>query len=246
MALCLAESLVTQGGFDPADQMERYLRWRTEGHWSSTGVCFDIGNTTSAALSRYRQTGDPFSGSADPRSAGNGCIMRLAPVPIFYHRTPGQAIHYSGESSRTTHGAQECVDASRLFGAILLRAFQGQEKEAILFDPFELGPLSPKIAAIAQGSYREKRREEIRGSGSVVESLEAALWCFWQTKNFVEAVLVAANLGDDADTTAAICGQIAGAYYGVDAIPESWRQKLVMVEEIQTLTERLIAGTALV
>lgn len=84
MALCLAESLVSRNGFDAQDQMERYSRWRNEGYLSSTGRCFDIGNTVSQALVRFARTGDPFAGFADPRSAGNGSLMRLAPVPLFF------------------------------------------------------------------------------------------------------------------------------------------------------------------
>ena len=77
MALCLAESLIECGGFDARDQMERYVRWWREGHLSSTGKCFDIGNTTRAALSRFEKTGDPFAGSTEPNVAGNGSLMRL-------------------------------------------------------------------------------------------------------------------------------------------------------------------------
>ena len=84
MALCLGESLVQGQGFDPKDQMDRYVRWWRDGHLSCTGRCFDIGITASAALSKYTKTGDPFSGSVNPRSAGNGSLMRLAPVPLAY------------------------------------------------------------------------------------------------------------------------------------------------------------------
>jgi ADP-ribosylglycohydrolase len=104
MALCLAASLVEKQAFDPADQMDRYLRWYKEGYMSSNGRCFDVGNTVRDALHRYRQTGDPYAGSTDPYSAGNGSIMRLAPVPMFYGRDPIQAIEQPGQSSRTTHG----------------------------------------------------------------------------------------------------------------------------------------------
>jgi ADP-ribosyl-[dinitrogen reductase] hydrolase len=105
MALCLGESLVRCHGFDPKDQMERYCRWWQEGYLSYTGRCFDIGLTVSAALSKYTEAGDPFMGSVDRRTAGNGSLMRLAPVPLAYRANPELAIHYAGESSRTTHGA---------------------------------------------------------------------------------------------------------------------------------------------
>lgn len=235
MALCLATSLRACAGFDANDQMQRYVRWWQEGYLSSIGRCFDIGVTTSSALARYLRAGEPFSGSTDPHSAGNGSIMRLAPVPLFYHNDLNAAVHYSGESSRTTHGGAECVDACRLFGTMLWKAINGADKEAILFADHALGPLAPKIQAIADGNYRGKSVDAIRGSGYVVDSLEAALWCFHTTDSYKDAVLAAVNLGDDADTTAAVCGQIAGAYYGESGIPADWRETVFMREEITTL-----------
>src|SRR5271165_6635235 len=114
-ALCLAQSLIECRGFDPKDQMERYVRWWDDGYLSSTGRCFDIGITVSGALSRYLQTGDPFAGSTDPHSAGNGSLMRLAPIPLAFRAKPEQALWYAGESSRTTHGAPAAIDACKLY-----------------------------------------------------------------------------------------------------------------------------------
>jgi ADP-ribosyl-[dinitrogen reductase] hydrolase len=139
MALCLGESLVHCHGFDPKDQMERYCRWWQKGHLSCTGRCFDIGGTVSAALSKYTETGDPFSGSVDPRSAGNGSLMRLAPVPLAYRVNPERAIDYAGESSRTTHGAPAAVDACRYFAALILGALGGASKEELLGPGFYTG-----------------------------------------------------------------------------------------------------------
>ncbi|NEQ99419.1 MAG: ADP-ribosylglycohydrolase family protein [Cyanothece sp. SIO2G6] len=242
MALCLATSLATQQGFDAADQMNRYYDWYDHGYLSSTGECFDIGNTTSRSLRQYRQFGNPFSGSTHSRSAGNGCLMRLAPVPMFYHPDRDRIIHFSGESSRTTHGAAECIDASRLFGDILHRALSGASKDEILWrsDPEMVD--SPSIKAIATGTYRHKSIDEIHGTGYVVSSLEASLWCFWTTDSYESAILAATNLGDDADTTAAICGQVAGAFYGQSGIPTHWLGKLTMREEITTLADQLHAA----
>ena len=220
-----------------------------DGYMSINGRCFDIGNTVSAALRSFEATGEPYSGSTSPRSAGNGSIMRLAPVPMFFFPDHAAAVHFSGESSRTTHGAAECVDACRLFGSMMFKALSGQSKAEILFGepfPFALDapPLSPNIQAIADGMYRAKTVESITGSGYVVESLEAALWCFYQTENFRDAILSAANLGDDADTTAAVCGQMAGAFYGESGIPEHWRQQLAQADMIRDLVERLFAASA--
>jgi len=245
MGLCLASSLVERGEFDAADQMNRYVRWHDEGYWSSNGRCFDIGNATAAALARFKRTRDPFSGSTDPQSAGNGSIMRLAPVPMFFAGDIAKAVHYAAESSRTTHAAAECLDACRLFGGMLVRALSGLPREEVLLGDVKAFSGSPAIEAIARGDYRAKAETAIRGSGYVVKSLEAALWCFDQTGSYEQAVLRAANLGDDADTTAAVCGQVAGAFYGVGGIPERWLGTLAMREEIEALASRLFACSGL-
>jgi ADP-ribosyl-[dinitrogen reductase] hydrolase len=239
LALCLATSLVETGGFDPRDQMSRYVAWWREGYLSSTGSCFDIGNTVQASLKRFTETGNPFSGSTDPSYAGNGCIMRLAPVPMFFYPDGDKAVEMSGESSRTTHGAPECIQACRLLGAILFKALSGCGKEDLLFGHGLEAAGSEKIKAIAAGEYRHKTESQIHGTGHVVSSLEAALWCFLRTDTFKDAVLRAVNLGDDADTTGAVCGQLAGAYYGASGIPEAWLDRLAMRDVIEGLADRL-------
>lgn len=241
MALCLGASLVAKG-FDPMDQMRRYQDWVHSGYMSSNGRCFDIGGTVSQALRQFQKSGNPFAGSTDPHSAGNGCIMRLAPIPIRYLDDAKLAVEYSGEQSRTTHGAAECVAASRMFGEMLVRALNGAAKGTVLADPDYTGDLPEKLAAIALGNYMTKTRSQVKGSGYVVESLEASLWCFHQTDNYRDAVLMATNLGDDADTTAAITGQIAGAYYGENGIPQAWRERLVMGEMIGQMAEELLTS----
>lgn len=243
MALCLATSLVECNGFDARDQMERYLAWWQRGYLSSNGRCFDIGNTVREALQRYQRNGDPFSGSTDLHKAGNGCIMRLAPIPMFYFASREHSIQYAMESSRTTHGAIECLEACSLFADQLWRALRGKAKDEILLGSAAEGFTSPAIQAIAQGSYLSKTAGDIRGSGYVVHSLEAALWCFWATDSFEAAVLQAANLGEDADTTAAVCGQVAGAFYGESGIPARWLERLKMKAEITALAEGLYQAT---
>jgi ADP-ribosyl-[dinitrogen reductase] hydrolase len=240
MALCLATSLVECAGFDAKDQMERYCRWADEGYLSSTGKCFDIGATVAAALRKFRQTGDPFSGLSDPQTAGNGSIMRLAPVALFYYPDIKTAEHFAMESSRTTHGAEECLDACRLFARMIVRALLGENKEEVTLADGVSFIGSPKIVTIARGEYLQKHIDEIRGSGYVVASLEAALWSFMNTDSYKDAVLTAANLGDDADTTAAVCGQLAGAYYGETGIPPAWLEKLAMRQYITAIAEKLV------
>jgi len=230
MALCLAESLIECRGFDLKDQMERYVRWWLDGHLSSTNRCFDIGNTVRSALSSFRLDCIAASGSTDRFSAGNGSIMRLAPVPIYFHDAD-EAIYYAAESSRGTHQAAACLDACRYLGGIIRGLLDGATKEEVLAPHYHPAGKSwdgmdPAIAAIAAGSFKEKNPPEIRGSGYVVQSLEAALWAFHRSKSFEDGALLAVNLGEDADTTGAIYGQMAGAYYGLNGIPAGWLEKL--------------------
>ena len=251
MALCLAESLVETRGFDPIDQLQRYVRWWRDGHYSVKGHCFDIGITTSGALRRFQQYGRADGGSTDPGAAGNGSLMRLAPAPLAFAADPAEAVRRAGDSSRATHGAPECVDACRYYGGLLVGAVQGRLKEELLAPNFapvpglwEAAPLAPKVAAIAAGSFRTKADSAIRGSGYVVHTLEAALWAFAATDDFRAGALKVVNLGEDADSTGAVYGQLAGAYYGVEGIPAAWRAKLAMREKIEELADglRALAG----
>jgi ADP-ribosylglycohydrolase len=246
LALCLAESLIHCKGFDLKDQLTRYCDWYHNGHLSSNGECFDCGCTTQSALRHFEQTGDPLSGLTYPYSAGNGSLMRLAPVPLAFAGTPQRAIEYSGESSKSTHALDLCVDACRYYGALITGAVMGYTKEQILAPHFcpvdhywDLKPLAGRIYAIADGSFREKEPPEIKGSGYIVNSLEAALWAFARTDSFHDGCLAAVNLGDDADTTGAIYGQLAGAYYGINGIPENWKNTLVKRELIEKFSNDL-------
>ena len=219
--------------------MRRYCDWHENGYLSSTGRCFDIGLTVRGSLNRFQKSGDPFSGETNPRSAGNGCIMRLAPVPMFYFPDESAAKKYAGESARTTHGAPECIDASRLFAGMICRALGGASKDEVLFGEADTFQGESRVAAIARGTYRHMSADQLRGSGYVVASLQAAAWCFANTDAFEAAVASAANLGEDADTTAAVCGQLAGAFYGERGIPDRWLSKLAMREQIAMLAEQL-------
>ena len=161
MALCLASSLVERRGFDARDQMERYWDWYRNGTFSSTGRCFDIGGTTQQALQRFKETGEPFSGSTDPYSAGNGSIMRLAPVAMAYYPDRDFVWHYAAESSRTTHGALECLDACRLLGDILYQALSGASKADALLstDPQRLAVQRRSRASPAGSTATSRKRK---------------------------------------------------------------------------------------
>jgi len=244
MALCLAESLAEKEGFDPADQMTRYLNWWHWGYLSSTGNCFDIGSTVRSALTRFQDSGEPYSGSTDPWSAGNGSLMRLAPVVLFAYGSPDKLAALAAQSSRTTHGAAEAIECCQLFAQLIRLALSGCPKNSLLRSISGIWH-QDKVKQLATGDFISKPDSAIKGSGYCVESLEAALWCFFNTDSYPEAILAAANLGDDADTTAAISGQMAGAFYGAAGIPAQWREKLTMREDIEHLATRLYQlGTA--
>jgi ADP-ribosyl-[dinitrogen reductase] hydrolase len=247
MALCLAQSLIHCAGLDGSDQMQRYCAWQERGYMSSNGRCFDIGITVRAALDRYCRSGDPYSGAKDPRSAGNGSIMRLAPIAMAFHRCSDQLDQACIDSSRTTHGASECLEACVLLGRMIQRALAGQSKDEILSgDNNGHGLQERRILDLARGGYRDRPVTTICGSGYVVHSLEAALWCFWTSSSLEEAILIAANLGEDADTTAAVCGQLAGAHYGASGIPDQWLKLLVQRDEIAGMAERLMELAAII
>lgn len=239
MALCLAESILETDGFDPVDQMRRYVRWRDEGHLSATGECFDIGVATSRALDAFKQWGEPYAGSIDPKAAGNGSLMRLAPIPMRWRTDLKQTADYAALSSKTTHASEEAVDACRYYAVLIALALNGYSKAEVLatspdcLGVFENNPLSPAIAGIAAGSYRERKPPQIRGNGYVAHTLEAALWALETTDDFQSGLLKVANLGEDSDTTGAVYGQLAGAIYGVEAIHTAWVKKLAMRELIE-------------
>ena len=240
MALCLATSLVHRRGSDLADQMGRYVNWWQWGYLSSTGECFDIGMTVRAALNRFLTTKDPVAGDTDPRSAGNGSLMRLAPVAMWFAPDLAAVRANARASSSTTHRAPEALDCCELLAELLARALAGAPRDALLRAPAPEGA-STRVREIAAGGYLGKTVDQVRGSGYCVESLEAALWCFATTESFEAAVLAAANLGNDADTTAAIVGQVAGAHYGIGGIPAHWLVRLKMREDIDALARALHA-----
>ncbi len=248
MALCLAESLIECRGFDPMDQMKRYLRWFREGHLSSKGFCFDIGNTVRSALLSFERTGEPFSGPVDASTAGNGSLMRLAPAALFYAGMPGEAIEKAALSSQTTHGARTAVDACRYYAGLIVGAINGVAKNELLgelYSPlpglWEKAPLAGEVEEVARGSFKRRNPPQIRGSGYVVQSLEAALWAFYHSSSFREGCLLAVNLGEDADTTGAVFGQLAGAFYGEGGIPVGWKEKLAWSGLIGSYAEKLQA-----
>lgn len=231
MALAMADTLIWRRQLDPTDLMNRFVNWWKWGEYSATGECFDIGITTRVALAKFEDGGDPIAGSTDPHSAGNGSLMRLAPVAIWGVHAGETAMRETARlQSSTTHGAAQCLSACEGYALVLRAAIMGAAFEdaiaaAAVIDDAVIGP-------IFAGGWKDKSRDEVLSTGYVAHSLEAALWCVDQTASYRDAVLLAANLGDDSDTTAAITGQLAGALYGADGMPLEWRSKLAWHDDI--------------
>ena len=238
MALALADSLLASGRLDCRDLMDRFEAWWRHGEYSCTGHCFDIGVTTRHALERYRRTGDPLAGSTDPLTAGNGSLMRLAPVALRYWGDPFSLHRVAAQQSRTTHAAPEAVDGCRAFASLLADAISGMPRRDVLAPRAFEG--SKAIAQVLAGSWRRRARDEIQSSGYVVHTLEAAIWSVARTADFRNAVLLAANLADDADTVAAVTGQLAGSIYGVSGIPEDWLNRIAWKDRFLDTARRLL------
>lgn len=245
MALALADSMASVG-WDLNDQANRYVEWWESGKYSVNGRCFDIGITTRNSLSNFLVTRNALSsGDTSERASGNGSIMRLAPVSIryanLYPHELGELSRLAEESSLPTHASEQCRSACRYLAVVLAALIRGEGREVVLsldWAPLRLlndiKPLHPLIQEVAGGSFRRKQPPAIQGSGWVVKSLEAALWAFHDAVDFEKAVLRAVNLGDDADTTGAVCGQLAGAYWGESEIPKSLRSGLARMDMLET------------
>jgi ADP-ribosyl-[dinitrogen reductase] hydrolase len=273
MALCLASSLIVCRRFAPYDQLVRYQWWYRFGYMSSTGRCFDIGDAIRQALDEFHRrqiafareqkiTEDKLDYLADfplvndfnvrcgPETAGNGALVRLAPVPLFFFRHPAQAVEYAGISGQITHGDIKVYDACRYYGALIVAAIQGYTKDDLLDNQFHSKhrdwfgdkSLDPEIIRIVGGSYKKPGGyyEGIRGKDYIIPSLEAALWAFWSTNSFVSGALAAVNLGGHTDMTAAIYGQLAGAFYGFNKLPQRWFEELYAGDFLRGLAKWIL------
>ena len=229
MALALADSLLHDPGLDAVDLMRRFVDWHGHGSYSCTGDCFDIGITTQAALVRFCRDGDPLAGSTADQASGNGALMRLSPVAIRHWKHRAEMLRVAALQTRTTHGSPATLEASRRLAGMLAQAIGGASL--------------PEVLAGAdldiKGGWRGLGRDAIEGSGYVVRSLQAAVWSVARSTDFRSAVLVAANLGEDADTTAAIAGQLAGAIYGASGISAEWIEALAWRDRLEDTATRL-------
>jgi ADP-ribosylglycohydrolase len=247
MALCLAESLVSQGGSDPADQVERYQDWQRTGRWSSTGSCVGISAATSRALAAAQWTGNPFAGSHDPAHADAEPLARIGPAVFWHFTDPLQAVEAAVNAVRITHQAPLTLDAARLFAVLLAGALAGASKLELLSPDFSPLParwnasaLRPPIRELASGAWRGRKPRKIhRGRFAAATALEAAITAFDGGDDLEQCVQTAAVRPGDAQASAAMVGQLAGAHYGASMLPAAWRRDLARGAEIEALADRL-------
>lgn len=232
MAVCLAQSIVAGSEFNPEDVLARFFRWYQLGENSPKGYCFDIGGTTASGIQAWLRSGT-YINNTGARSAGNGGIMRLAPAAMANHKDSALAGEWARDQSATTHGATECVDSADFLARYLVNLYNGVD-----IKPIE-GTWCKSVNKIVTQDYRGVDSDEIESSGYVIHTLQAALWAVANSSSFKEAVLLAVNLGNDADTVGAVTGQIAGALYGLKDIPQEWVDVLYKKNELLELAEKL-------
>lgn len=244
MALCLSWSLL-ENGFDEKNQLELYLKWLLEAYMSADGRVVDCGKTIYYSLMNYKKNKTITSNQNQKFTAGNGSLMRIAPIALYSHKNIKKALVYSALSSYTTHGLDVCADACMAYTGLIIAALNALEKDEILsyaYAKYIFGLIDDKsldVKCVLEGSYKHKTRDEISSTGYVIHSLEAALWCFYNSQNFDDGLKLAVNLGNDTDTIGAIYGQLAGAYYGFDAISKDLRENLMRSDFLQDTALRL-------
>lgn len=249
MALCLAESL-TEKGWNTDDQMKKYIDWWQNGYNSVKGFCFDIGGATRSALSCYNMVGTFV---IDPQAAGNGVLMRLAALPMFYQGDTSEVLRKSAIQSTMTHPSPQSIQCSMYLGAVINKILSGEtdKNKIVLYDNLfndEEKIIYNKIVStfmadgnfmevIKTGGYIERTPEYMSGDGYCVATLMSALWAFYNTESFLGGLKLIVSLGDDTDTTGAVYGQIAGAYYGVNHIP--FVDGIAWIDKIKELAEEI-------
>jgi ADP-ribosyl-[dinitrogen reductase] hydrolase len=245
MAVCIGESILSQGCFDPADVAARFLRWFQSGPR-------DVGNTISVAMhalasgEQWDRAGRWAHEQLGGKSAGNGAIMRCAPIALLDYRAPERLIEDSVKSALITHWDDRARYGAAALNLAIAALLQDAAPDVALHGAAEgVQAACPEVAALFETAGAGERAD-LRPSGFSNDTLCLALWCFVRTGSFEEALITAVNLGGDADTSGAVCGALAGAHYGLAAIPERWlkplheRERLLrLATQVARLGERL-------
>lgn len=251
LTLCLAEELIK--GYNLENIGQSFVKWVKYGHWTAHGRFFDIGGTTREAVARLiKGESARFSGNIFEEDNGNGSLMRILPLAFYLKNEDDMEKLYLTvkEVSTITHGHFRSVFACFVYVIFAIQLIKGKskfeayyhmqkvaleyaEKQLFSLDEIEL------FQRVLKNDISKYSEDEIRGSGYVLHSLEASLWCLLNSESYSEAVLKAVNLGEDTDTTGAITGGLAGIYYGFENIPQEWVEELVRKEDIEMLCEKL-------
>lgn len=251
LTLCLVESLC-EFGFDPHHAAQKFVKWLREGYWTPFGVVFDVGGTTREAIANLEK-GIPAAeaGPDDERSNGNGSLMRILPVPLYFYKlSPTEIFHYVLTASRITHGHPRSQLACCLYSLLVKEILENGDfhvayhnvckKAEELFRPLPLGGELHHFSRFLSEELAPVPEKDILSDGYVVNTLEAATWCLLNTTTFSDAVLCAVNLGGDSDTTGAVAGGLAGVFYGASSIPKEWIDSLIKKDDILALCHRFV------
>jgi len=237
-ALMLAESLVERGRFDPEDVMSRLLAWYRSDppdmgiHTRRVLSLVAAGRPWPAAVEEAERQGAPYT-------AGNGSLMRCAPIALRYCRDINLLLEASHESSRLTHPHPLARYACAFFNVLLSRLLQGYGKtealsyamEAMAHAPYELLERMEDVPGLGEGA--------VPTSGFVLDTLQCAVWAWWHHEDFAQALVKVVNMGGDADTNAAVAGALMGAHLGLEVIPQRWRERVAQVPRCLELAEKL-------
>ena len=247
MSLCALDSLA-KGDLDWDEIMHNFRRWLEKGEYTSVGECFDVGRTCLKAVLNYFAFNPSAteSGGTDERSNGNGSLMRILPFVLFteYGEYAGNWLDIIHQASAMTHAHERAKVGCGIYTIVMRQLLHDPNMNSV-----ELGlrraeceyrgfPEFQHYARIFDSDFKHLKREDVKSTGYVVDTLEAALWCLMTTDNYKDCVLKAVNLGDDTDTVAAVAGGMAGALYGYDAIPTEWLNTLMKREYIEDMCER--------
>lgn len=249
MALCLADSLLANHGYDSYDIMTRFKSWSEAGYRTYDGkpAC-DVGAQTARAIDEFTNYPVVWKDTPKTESAGNGAIMRLAPIIIANtFSNLKSAIDMSVLSCRETHNSTAAEATTALFATALYYALHGSSKTEILkqlsrqieSSSYHDFYLDNKASLITRALDKDEKQFQNLG-GYIVDTFAISLWGLINYDNFKNGMLAVIRLGGDTDTNAACYGQLAGAYYGYQSIPEEWRTEVYLADELVTISDDLL------
>lgn len=250
LTLALADNLLPES-YELSDIAWGFIDWYANAAYTPHGTVFDIGNATAKAIERLKKGVAPEqAGGAGERDNGNGSLMRIAPLAFYMFgiRKAEERFRIVKEVSSLTHAHEWSVAACYIYVEMLNKLRMGRTKKAAYVElredfargvPFISKATLAKFVRILENDISALPEEEIRSSGFVIDTLEAALWCFLTTDNYKDAVLKAVNLGDDTDTTGAVTGALSGLAYGLDSIPQEWLDQLAAYDEVRRIAVKM-------